>query len=298
MPILMKGNVYSERVDAKDRRGNPVVQFPLYAEIKRDEIRCHVRLGSDPAGAIVEFLSYAGKPLCNMHQFSHQFLELAYDSGYSEFDCGFEVNGNYNDSYRWVRSSRGLPDDLRTGYTKFYLYDLPERGEPWMIRVEERLRVAELTDWLYAPTVSVLFTKEEVEDHFARAIDNGHEGLMLKQPSHIYQKGKRTDGWLKMKTELDADGIILGFTEAVCGKDQPEKGLRVGDRLGRAGSVAVQMQDGSIAEPGGIPHELGRDMWEHPAKYAGEWCEFKYMERDRQGGYRHPRFFRLREDKV
>jgi len=105
----------------------------------------------------------------------------------------------------------------------------------------------------------------------------------------LYERGKRTYGWLKLKPEDDADGIITGINQAFS---------ETGEALGRAGSVDVLCADKSKASPSGIPHPLGRDMWENPQKYLGQWCEFRFMERDRQGGYRHPNFHRIREAKA
>jgi ATP-dependent DNA ligase len=138
----------------------------------------------------------------------------------------------------------------------------------------------------------------EVEVNYERLRAMGFEGAMVKSLQHTYEPGKRTYGWLKVKPEADADGQIVGFEEAICGVDQPEHGLKKGDNLQRIGSVLLHCTDGSQVAPHGIPHELGRDMYTNPQKYMGQWVEFKYMERDRQGGYRHPTFNRLREEPV
>lgn len=297
---LMKGTVWSERKDAKDRKGNPIVTYPLYGEVKYDEIRCHVRVSNIDQQctqfANVEFLSYAGKPLHNMSYFSDQFVELTARVGYKEFDCGVLVNGNFNDSYRWVRSSRGVPDGLSAKDVQFYLFDLPESTQPYRVRHAERDWVARRVHWLRTPTAILLESEADVDGFYVQAVSAGNEGIMLKQGDGLYER-KRTDAWLKMKPENDADGVIVGFVQAVCGVDQPARGLKVGDPLGRVGSVLVRCEDGSEAAPHGIAWELGTDMFKHPEKYLGQWCEFKFMERDRQGGYRHPRFHRLREGK-
>jgi ATP-dependent DNA ligase len=139
--------------------------------------------------------------------------------------------------------------------------------------------------------------EKDVQVLYAECRRRSVEGVMVKLPGHLYQR-KRTHDWYKLKPEETHDGRITGVIEAVCGKDQPELGLSVGDKLGRTGSVTVQLEDGSIAAPHGIPHTLGRAMHENPEKYIGRWCEFSCMEVDRQGGYRHPVFKRLREDKA
>ena len=297
MPELMKGNVWKDRKDAKDRKGFPIVRYPIYAEIKYDEIRCHVKLGCDPTEGTVQFLSYAGKPLANMQEFAHLFRDLAARTGYSEFDCGFEVNGNFNDSYRWVRSTRGLPPDLKSrAEIQFYLYDLPTNQEEYHKRKIQREWVARQVQWLKCPSPVLLDNEEAVDAYYNQVIEQGHEGLMLKSLSHTYER-RRTDGWLKMKPEETADGRIVGVVEAVATVDDPSRGVRIGDGLRRCNSVHLVLEDGSTATPHGIPHEQGRDMFQHPEKYIGEWVEFAYMEKDRQGGYRHPTFRRLREAK-
>lgn len=110
---------------------------------------------------------------------------------------------------------------------------------------------------------------------------------MAKTLDHLYER-KRSFNWMKVKPSDDIDGKIERLNEARS---------EAGEPLGRVGSVDVMMPDGSVASPAGFPHELGRLMWENPEQYIGQWLTFNYMERDRQGGYRHPTFERFREDK-
>lgn len=298
MAALMKGNCWKDRRDAKRRDGSPVVTYPVWVETKHDEIRCHVIVDE----VAVHFLSYAGKPLANMQRFAETFITLSRGTGYKEFDVGFEVNGNFNDSYRWVRSTRGVPADLVQADCTFYWFGLPElrgttmRMQRTALREVQDYAVGWCTIHTVLPNAVEAHSEAEVDALFTTARSIGDEGVMVKQPDMLYER-KRTDGWLKMKPEDDADGVITDLHEAVCGVDQPELGLKAGDPLGRIGSVTVRMPDGSTAAPHGIPHDLGTEMHLNPQAYIGEWCEFKYMERDRQGGYRHPTFHRLREAK-
>lgn len=289
VPELMKGKVFAEHKHK--------VQYPVLVEPKVDEIRCHVRrLG----GGGVEFLSYAGKPLNNLGRFAEQFeaaLTLHGLYGLYELDCGVEVRGNFNDSYRYVRSKR-LPKDLEDADVVFHLYDLPDSPDGSYLK--RRAVLASLLECI--PGARLLPQEEccsegEVHGLYEKYISLGYEGAMVKNPVFMYPRGKRTSDWLKLKPELDMDAVIVGFKEAVCGVAQPAKGLVPGVPLGRVGAVLVRCEDGSEAAPHGVPHELGTDMHLNPEKYLGQWCEFKFMERDRQGGYRHPRFHRLREAK-
>lgn len=288
MTALMKGHKW------RDHKAK--MTYPAWVEIKHDEIRCHVTVLPQGDEWPVTFLSFAGKPLANMEMFASAFRALAHDTGVFEFDCGFEVNKSYNDSYRWVRSTKGLPDDLRTEgiLCVFLLFDLPDHTGDFSNRMSERHNVAVAAfDGLglnmAVPHGEWARSAEDVDAMFTSARAKGYEGLMVKSLGHTYQRGKRTYGWLKVKPEDDADGIIEELHEAISEDGTP---------LGRAGSVGIRVEDGSKATPHGIPHDLGKDMWDNPAKYIGQWAEFKFMERDRQGGYRHPTFHRIREAKA
>src|SRR5574337_1473028 len=105
MSRLMKGTVWHERCNAKDRKGNPIVQYPVWVEPKIDEIRCHFIVGTG-------FISYAGKPLHNLENYIPLFERLCHEHYLTELDMGGEVNGSFNDTYRFVRSKKGVPDDL------------------------------------------------------------------------------------------------------------------------------------------------------------------------------------------
>ena len=284
MAVLMKGKVF------KDRKHK--LTYPVGVDLKYDEVRCHVTVrGMND----VEFLSYAGKPLANMQEFSALFTQVWKLTGWSEFDCGLEINENFNDTYRWVRSTKGLPADLSKATWRFWLFDLPENTATYNIRRQAMAVVEDIASTWYLPNCLKMPEHHECADEeavhrlFGKVVARGIEGLMVKTYDHKYSRGKRIDGWLKYKPEDDADGIIEELIEAVSEDGTP---------LGRTGSVRLKVEDGSTATPHGIGHELGRDMHNNPEKYIGQWCEFKFMMRDRQGGYRHPTFNRVREAKA
>jgi hypothetical protein len=297
MTILMKGKQYSKRRDK--------VVFPAYMEPKIDDIRCLVTV--DLLVGTVSYHSYADNDLHNMSMFNAQFKALAADTGHHQFDIGIEVNGNFNDSYRWVRSSNGLPQrkvDKKTGKVApallpcmvvLHLFDLPQLSQmSYALRCLQSAEVARKGCYHHLPLEALprrtVCSHEEIEEEYVRLRGLKYEGAMVKQPLGLYALGGRNDDWLKMKPDDDADGVIIGFIEA---KD------KYGDSFNppRVGSVMVQMPDGSRADPHGLDHDLAALMWMRPEDYLGEWCAFSFMERDRKGGYRHCVSPRLREAK-
>lgn len=292
--FLMKGKVYGEHKHK--------LVYPAVAEIKYDEIRLHVKRTASG----VLFLSYAGKELHNLGDWHDRFYEFMQEQGVHNLDMGVLVNGNFNDSYRWCRSSTGAPREkldkatgkvapaLDEGMVKFYLFDIPDYKAAYRDRSVSVDRAAHyLTQHYGVPTDRPkqwrCDAEAELDALFVEVREKGFEGLMVKTLTHTYECGKRIDGWLKMKPEETADGKITRVNQAFSIEGVP---------LDRAGSVDVVLEDFSTAAPAGIPHELGRLMWANPQDYVGkQWVEFKYMERDRQGGYRHPSLVRLREAK-
>ncbi|QHJ82049.1 MAG: hypothetical protein [Bacteriophage sp.] len=300
MPSLMKGETWKDAL--KPVRGKPRFDYPIWVEAKADEIRCHVQYHD--LDQSVSFSSYAGKPLHNLGSFAERFRAFfASHPHITELDVGVEVNGNFNDSYRWTQSSSGIPQekfDKKTGKTapaldvdmvEFILFDLPGNVEPFYMRVNHidavSSRLLHFGISSSRPARYVCQDERMVVEAYRDFRDKGYEGAMGKTRDHLYER-KRTFGWMKIKPSETFDGRITAINRATS---------ITGDPLSRAGSISVELEDGSTADPAGIAHALGSDMFANPGDYIGRWVEFEAMERDRAGGYRHPRFIRVREDK-
>lgn len=297
MSQLMKGETFEEA--CKLVRGKPRFEYPVMVEAKADEIRCRVYR----SGGETLFESYAGKPLCNLAGFAVQFQLMMHHAHLTELDVGVLVNGNFNDSYRWVRSAKGFPQEkldkgtgkvapaLTSEMVEFILFDLPESQKPFVDRLPDiDLAASGLRHYglrCTRPGRELCHTGRDVLMAYEYFRSRGYEGAMAKTLDHVYAR-RRTFDWMKIKPKETFDGKITGFNEAVSETGAP---------LGRVGSINVECTDGSTAAPAGIAHGLGRTLWEDQARYVGQWIEFSCMERDRQGGYRHPIYDRFREDK-
>lgn len=298
MAELMKGETWADA--CKLVRGVPRFAYPIVVEVKADEIRCRVYRAFD---GNIEFESYAGKPLHNLESFAHVFSLMFKAKGLTELDLGVLVNGNFNDSYRWVRSSKGWPQeklDKKTGkiapaltadMVEFIVFDLPGDTREFDLRLVD---IDFAADGLRhyglratRPARAIAYSADEALAWYRHFRERGHEGAMGKTLDHLYER-RRTFGWMKIKPKMDFDGEVIGINEAVSESGEP---------LGRAGSLTVRMADGSIAQPAGIPHTLGQLIWNNQAEYLGQWTENECMEMDRRGGYRHPVFNRFREAK-
>lgn len=269
-------------------------------QTKRDEIRCVVEVL--PEG--VTFTSASGKPLYNLYVFAEDFRFLAGKYMLTKFDCGVMVNDSF-DITRSVVCSSKKPYDLKgttfypikggdgeqTYKARFYFYDLPTScAATYADRRQTMAEMALESEWFATPETWVvvpdgrLVFDADVYGIYERLVEQGHEGAMLKRLDHEYQPRRTTD-WMKMKPEEEADGIITGYNPGV------------GKFDGQVGSVQVTFADGSKTAVSGMTDAVRQALTAEPDYYIGKVLEVRYMMRDSQGGYRHPRWYRLHPDK-
>lgn len=123
------------------------------------------------------------------------------------------------------------------------------------------------------------------------ATERGFEGVMLNDPKAKYET-KRTKGLLKVKRMHTADLQVVGFEEAIDGKNRG--GLK---------SLIVQLdEDNTFNVSSGLTDELREDIWNNQDKYLGKIIEIKYFEEttNKDGGrsLRFPVVLGFRDDKT
>jgi DNA ligase-1 len=152
---------------------------------------------------------------------------------------------------------------------------------------------------------------EKAEEIYKKALDAGHEGIMLKNPSSVYAPGKRGKNWLKVKPIMETLDLavigakwgegrratFLGSYRLAC--NDPETG-----KLLDVGWVATGLTDESLAEltemfKGLIIVQKGMEVELKPAVIF----EVAYEEIQRSPNYssgyalRFPRLVAVRDDK-
>ena len=123
------------------------------------------------------------------------------------------------------------------------------------------------------------------------ATEHGFEGVMLNDPNAYYET-KRTKGLLKVKRMHTADLQVVGFEEAIDGKNRG--GLK---------SLIVQLDENNTFNvSSGLTDELREDIWKNQDKYMGKIIEIKYFEEttNKDGGrsLRFPVVLGFRDDKT
>lgn len=134
----------------------------------------------------------------------------------------------------------------------------------WLDPLDARLNQGRLTD----PSVN------DILDELGRAQSLGYEGVVLRQK----------DRWIKVKPEETHDVVITGFCEGG------------GKHLGRLGFVTTTQGDvGS-----GFSEEERVALWAEAeaGTLIGQMIEVSCMMLTPDGMFRHPRFVRMRPDKL
>jgi len=184
------------------------------------------------------------------------------------------------------------------------LIDLPLKER------KERLAVLEGNELISVSPAIISEDVEEVERFYQMALEEGHEGIMMKRPDSPYTPGKRGKYWLKVKPIMETlDLAVIGGEWGEGRRASLIGSYLLGARDERGGFVPV----GKVAT--GLTDEMLKELTERLKPLIiyqeGKIVEFKpeivfevgYEEIQKSpkypGGYalRFPRLIRVREDK-
>ena len=196
-----------------------------------------------------------------------------------------------------------------------HLFELVYHDGEDLMRVPQAERRARLAK-LFRPTDRVKMTEtvvtdrpEEQQEFFRRAIAEGHEGLMAKDPDALYTPGRRAENWLKIKPAFETLDVVV--TGGIWGSGR-RKGLlsslivsvRDRDRFRTVGKVGTGFSEETLRELTARLEPLviasrGRDVEVEPQLVIE--VDFQDIQKTSRyaAGYvlRIPRFKRVREDK-
>jgi ATP-dependent DNA ligase len=154
--------------------------------------------------------------------------------------------------------------------------------------------VARLLDALPGCPVRLVPQLEPGPDVVARAVEAGHEGVVVKRRDSLYVPGARDGGWCKVKVRHTADAWICGYSPG-------ERGNR-----GLVGSLelAVTTPQGPrpVARVGNLGAELRRALTAPDGSLRqdcyGIVAEFEAQSLTRTGRARSAQLLRFRPDKA
>ena len=275
------------------------LRYPLLASAKLDGIRATMSDG--------KLFSRTMKPIPN-RAVQKYFSEIA--SLVNCLDGELLVGAHDNNVYRRTVSAVMSHDGDPMPDLVWWIFDQVRTAETF----EERLsRAAQRIYGKHDCTaVKILnhkyvHTPEEVLAHHAKMIDQGHEGLVLRDPEGLYKQGRSTlneQGMIKVKMFSDSEAVVLNVVELMHNDNEAttsEIGLtkRSSHKANKRHSGmmgALQVRDCVT----GVEFEIGtgfteadrRELWVAPP--IGNLVKYKYFAYGVKDKPRHPVFLGFR----
>lgn len=115
---------------------------------------------------------------------------------------------------------------------------------------------------------------------------SGGEGVIIKNPTAPYLKGKRNWDLIKLKQSVSYDLLVVGVVEGQ------------GKYKGMLGSLVLRWKnDGKIIVGSGLTNEQRKEWWEDKNKIIGQIVQIDAMKESTEGVLREPIFKGIRHDK-
>lgn len=185
--------------------------------------------------------------------------------------------------FQELMSMKGNPSDPRWNQVKLVVFDAPKTSGDFSTRlhsIEKSLKRAKCPERIaYLLEQTPCRGKEHVEQELERIVQQGGEGVMLRNPKAPYEHG-RTKNLLKYKRWHDAEATVVGYVDG--------KGKHIG-RLGALKCVMI---------PSGKEFKIGtgfKDTERQNHLYPiGSTITYSYAELTNDGLPRFPKYLRER----
>jgi DNA ligase 1 len=294
-----------------------------FTQVKKDGVRVIADATRGPGGGYMDgevtFYSRTGKEFTGFNHLEDEIREwlssFADDAtGLTQFLAdgvvfdGEVTSGSFNETVGSVRRK-----DEQSPDAEFHIFDwLPAsefyRGKSGLKLRTRRQHLDTMGGFLKGMSKLVVMptyianSVEEIQAMYQKARDNGHEGLMVKDPDAHYEC-KRSFAWLKLKAEESAEFRVIGAFPG-------EPGTKYADCLG--GIVVARHHNGTIVPVrvgGGISDAQRKEWWEAfqrdvaadfdmettTGELLGRLAECEFHEVTPDGSLRHPRFVKWRD---
>ncbi len=270
------------------------INYPVLATPKLDGIRCLMVEGVA--------MSRSMKPIPNTFVQDELF-------GYDYLDGELMLNGDYNEVQSGIMSKAGEPDFT---YWVFDTYEDPD--DTYRNRIHYVNNI--LGDVDINPRIKVLkpvriHNEEELETYMDNCVDDGFEGVMIRDPNGRYKHGRSTvkEGiLLKLKHFFDDEAILLDITEKMHNENELEQ-----DELGHAkrssckenlvpagtaGSLILGWmgKEFRVGFGPGWTDAKKQQLWDDREDLIGDIAKFRYQELSKDGVPRFGKFLGFRHE--
>jgi DNA ligase-1 len=190
-----------------------------------------------------------------------------------------------------------------------YLFTEEDEILPYYLRILNMPDIPEIVPHtiLSGTTVKTQEEMNEVEESF---LQNGFEGMMVRDPFGTYKFGRssvKENILLKVKRFEDAEAVIIDIEEKM--RNNNEAQLDAFGNIKRsssiegmiaaqtAGKIIAKDSEGKIIAIGsGLNDELCQELWNNKEKYIGKLVKYKFFQHGVKELPRHPVFIGFRDE--
>lgn len=280
------------------------IGYPMYASTKLDGIRAVVLNG--------QLLSRSLKPIPNKYVRSLFEDDPRYEGLDGELIVGSPTDpACFRNTTSGIMSEEGEPD------VKFYVFDqIPEYcgmkpDTPFMNRFLD-LRDNLPLEHVELVEQTKVFNLQELEAFEEKCLDEGYEGVIIKDPDSPYKYGRSTvrEGYmLKIKRYKDSEARIIGYEELMANGNEAfinELGKKERSNhkdnmipMDTLGALLVEDLQTQVrfSIGTGFDQNLRHILWNLGDKLIGQVVKYKYFGYGQLDKPRHPVFLGFRDER-
>lgn len=227
---------------------------------------------------------------------------------------GEAIEGNATDHNVYNRTQSHVMAEDKPGDLHFYVFDSIIEGtlnDPFEERLQSLKNYLDVCpdDNIHIIPQYVVNNVEELLKYEEQFLEQGFEGVILRDPRGRYKNGRST--WreqiaLKLKREQDDEGVIVDFIEGVTNQnDQHVDELGYAKRsshqenkipVGMLGKFKVDFNGDIISvAPGSFSHEERRWIWNNRELVRGRYLKFRHFPHGVKEKPRQPRALGFRD---
>lgn len=239
-------------------------------------------------------LSRNNKPLYNTEVIQQAILKSGVDNVVLDGEFYISQSPNNNDWSMTVSTVKTQSEHFFRDSLKFHIFDLIPianwTSEYYPIPLLQRKNV--LKSWIKkinhisvvnVPHESILEILDVYLDHY---LSLGFEGGVIKDPSSVYNCGKRSPSWLKLKKIHTEEYPIIRIQEGL------------GKYIGTTGAIIINVNGVEVGVGTGMIDNERDAIWKDKDTLAGLMLEVSYQTKSKDGSLIFPVFNRIRYDLV
>ncbi len=266
------------------------IKWPKLGSPKLDGIRCHTTKDIYSRNNIL---------IPNLH-----IRKLMKDLTYYQLDGELMIDTgteDFNDVQSGVMSIHGEPK-----FT-FNVFDCIQAAAPfwrrWQLYLEAISEVPGSHPFVRAVEQKWLHDAGELTRYMDQCLEEGYEGVILKDPNAKYKFGRSTLNqqiMLKYKQFDDDEGVIIGFKELMHNLDtscKKKENMIGGNTLG-AFLVAWKGLEFEVGGGEGMTAALRKELWNKRDSLYGKVITFKFQGVSKYGVPRFPTYKVIRDARV